>query len=607
MMEMVRRDATNPDSTGTFSNLGKLPRVPLPTLDDSLRRFEDWCAPLLSENELKETRDAIAAFRRPGETLQRELVAYEQRDDVYSWLDSFWPARYLGRRVPVSINANFVMSFRPAPLSQAARAARLVVAATHYKQALDEESIPAKVHRGTPLCMIQNKYLFSSTRIPGVRRDMARTPYSETEPGPSSATHILVIYKHQLFKLDVYSEQGRRYDLGEIESAISALMTTRKGRLATRDSAGYLTTLPRTEWAQVRGQLMARCSSNPARMDDIEKALFCLCLDDTEPRDHKQLADQLLHGDGGNRWFDKSVSLIVCKNGEAGINVEHCGLDGTTIVDFVDYLHDESVLDAIETEQHREPDLPSYSAIDFELSDALSKAIMHAADNFNELAENTATRLFSFDQFGSDHIKSLGISPDAFAQLGFQLAHYRSKGLIGATYESIATRHFDRGRTEAMRVVTPEIIDFVMQTQSASATPASQRDALRKAATKHVDRVRDCQAGRAPEQHLWQLLLIAEEHGNALGTGSRFKLFDSPGWLKMRNDYLSTSSAPSDNITVFGFGATSEQCIGTAYLVRKDSIKAYLSTPASVAEQMTDFAEQLEIAFQDMAAILEHG
>jgi carnitine O-acetyltransferase len=31
----------------------------------------------------------------------------------------------------------------------------------------------------------------------------------------------------------------------------------------------------------------------------------------------------MLHSNGHNRWFDKSIQLIVCENGKAGINMEH--------------------------------------------------------------------------------------------------------------------------------------------------------------------------------------------------------------------------------------------------------------------------------------------
>ncbi len=43
-----------------------MPRVPLPTLDDSCAKFIEWCAPLLTADELAETQQAVDSFRRPG-------------------------------------------------------------------------------------------------------------------------------------------------------------------------------------------------------------------------------------------------------------------------------------------------------------------------------------------------------------------------------------------------------------------------------------------------------------------------------------------------------------------------------------------------------------
>jgi len=142
MMDLAQRqEATTPVENGTFSYLGTLPRVPLPELQDSLTRFEQWCAPLLTEEELEQTREAIAEFASPGGPgviLHAELKAYDQQPGVHSWLDEFWPARYLGRRVPVSINANFIMAFIKQPLTQIQCAALLVGGGVRYKQLLDQ-------------------------------------------------------------------------------------------------------------------------------------------------------------------------------------------------------------------------------------------------------------------------------------------------------------------------------------------------------------------------------------------------------------------------------------------------------------------------------------
>src|SRR5262249_179738 len=85
----------------TVDDQSALPRLPLPTLKDTGRRFIEWCEPLLSANELQDTKAALERFIRkggPGEMLQAALVEYDREPGVGSWLDLFWQTRYLGRR-----------------------------------------------------------------------------------------------------------------------------------------------------------------------------------------------------------------------------------------------------------------------------------------------------------------------------------------------------------------------------------------------------------------------------------------------------------------------------------------------------------------------------
>src|ERR1044072_9150285 len=142
-----------------------------------------------------------------------------------------------------------------------------------------------------------------------------------------------------------------------------------------------------------------------------------------------------------------------------------------------------------------------------------------------------------------------------------------------------------------MRVVTPEVVAFVDTMASPSSSVEQRRAAFAAAATKHVERAKQCQVGNAPEQHLWELQLISRRRGSAEPS-----LYTSPGWTIMRDDYLSTSSAPSKNIQYFGFGSTSAKCIGVAYVLLPERFHLYLATPRSVAEQMQEFAAQLRVA-----------
>src|SRR5947207_10522983 len=97
-----------------------------------------------------------------------------------------------------------------------------------------------------------------------------------------------------------------------------------------------------------------------------------------------------------------------------------------------------------------------------------------------------------------------------------------------------------------MRVVTPEVTRFVTVMDDPAADSETRRAAFRAAAEAHVRRARECQAGQAPEQHLWELQMIQNRRG-----GEPLALYTTPGWLVMRDDYLSTPLPVADRMFVF--------------------------------------------------------
>lgn len=45
-----------------------------------------------------------------------------------------------------------------------------------------------------------------------------------------------------------------------------------------------------------------------------------------------------------NRWYDKTLQLIVCENGSAGVNFEHSHLDGHTVLRFASDVFTDTIL-----------------------------------------------------------------------------------------------------------------------------------------------------------------------------------------------------------------------------------------------------------------------
>jgi carnitine O-acetyltransferase len=599
----VQTEADSPPKT--FENEDQLPRVPLPELSETTRRFLEWCAPLLTPEQRDETERAVERFLAPdstAHTLHAELTKFSGADGVDSWLDEFWRDRYLGRRDRIALNANFffLLVDPDSRLGQLDRAAGLIAASLNYKQRVDREELPPELLRGQPLSMAQNRYLFSSTRIPGQRRDTARTPYSEDWPGPSNERHIVVFYRGNAFRMDVIGPAGAPHTLEELVDGLRAVREGGVNPAEPGTSVGHLTTKARAEWAASRAALLAADPANAEALDTIETALFCVALEELDPSGDQEACDQLLHGDSGNRWFDKALTFIVFADGTAGVSSEHCNLDGTTVVSFVDAIYRASPQAHSEQSGARAQGRPALTPVTFELGERLRADVAGAGEAFAAYARANATLTVNVAGLTSELAKKLGCSPDAFAQMSFQLAHQRAKGLVGATYESIATRHWRGGRTEAMRVVTPEILGFVRAMDDPGADAQLRRDAFRAAAAAHVSRAKQCQAGDAPEQHLWELQMIARRTGIAQPPA----LYMSPGWLIMRDDYLSTSSLPTANIRYFGFGSTSEQCIGVGYGLLPTRFDLYLSTPEPVRDQMDEFARRLHEAAAELVTLL---
>ncbi|GAA1873704.1 choline/carnitine O-acyltransferase [Pseudonocardia ailaonensis] len=544
----------------------ELPEVPLPEPAESVERFLAWCAPLIDADELAETEKATAEFLAgPAAALQEELRAYaaDPAAGADSWLDDFWAYRYLGRRDRIALNANFFFLFREAePADQLVRAGELTAAAVALKLRIDEGRVPPIVRRGRPTSSAQLPEVFSTTRIPGEPQDTVRV-------ADTSARHVVVLRDGAMHSLDVLDADGLPYPAAAITEALRAL-PAEEG-----EGVGALTSGARAQWAADRARL------DPTALEIVETALLFVCLEAGDPPGTQEACDRLLAGDAANRWFDKALSIVVFPGGRAGVNIEHCRLDGTTVLQAV-----EEILGPQE-DRPTSTGTPAPQRIDF--GGVARDRIAQARQEFAGYAAANATRCLTFG-FGSTAIKALGVSPDAFVQMAYQLAHRRAKGLTGATYESIATREYAGGRTEAMRVVTPEVVAFA-DALTSGADRATRKATFAAAVRAHGARARDCQEGRAPEQHLWELARRAREEPAFLR---------SPGWLTMRDDYLSTSSAPSESIEFFGFGSTGERCIGVAYVLLPDRFHLYLSTPVSVAEQLERFADELARALDEL-------
>ena len=359
-------------------------------------------------------------------------------------------------------------------------------------------------------------------------------------------------------------------------------------------AVGYLTTLQRADWALTRKTLMQVSShENALNLELIESALFSVHLDQQEPENNEAACHELLRGNGGNRWFDKSLQFIVFKNGLAGLNVEHSGLDRATIVDFLDYVLG---IDTSNIDQYSgalKQGIPALERLAFDLDPTFQKKISMAGARYEPQKTAVLTRTLEFTDFDGALLNSASISVDAFAQCALQLARWRMNNKPVAICQNVSLRHYTRGRVQYMWVATSQMMDFIAIMHAGNNTPAEQYEAFERAARQHEARTKACRQGAQPEQHLGELLNIYKRQPEAFQKDFLTRLtsgglkqsqidegldfYNSPGWARMRTNAYCTSFLASPNILHHGFCPLDADNISVGCMVSDQRFFAHLS------------------------------
>lgn len=422
--------------------------------------------------------------------------------------------------------------------------------------------------------------LFSSTRIPGASRDV---PANHAD-----SSHVVVVHRERFFAVDVLDAAGRPYTPTVLEGTLRQIVHDPQ---AAQRSPGVLTTGRRPAWAAVRERDLV----GGAFLDVVERAIVVLVLDDRSPPSHPHTADAarlFLHGDGRNCWFDKSIQLVVAANGVAGFCMEHSGFDGSTAVRLAELLVEQ------ESAPSRESGGRGTAAarpLHYESRESLYEAMSSAEDDVDALLGRTDLVVMEAG-LGKRAIVKHAVSPDAFVQMAFQLAFFTLTGEAASTYESVDTKRFLHGRTEAMRSVSEESVAFTRALRGRRQSSDAAK-LLRAAIDRHVEVLSRCKEGRGVDRHLLGLRRMVAPEEEPPG------LFTDDGYARLSRSVLSTSALPrSSGVALTCFGPVVEEGFGLSYTIHDDCLRCVVTNFHGLA---SDFADELAGGLEEMNSVLE--
>uniref|UniRef100_A0A8B9JH82 carnitine O-palmitoyltransferase n=1 Tax=Astyanax mexicanus TaxID=7994 RepID=A0A8B9JH82_ASTMX len=594
-----------------YSYQGSLPNLPVPAIKDTVKRYLESVRPLKSDSEFERMTNLAKEFEDSlGSRLQwyLKLKALWASNYVSDWWEEYI---YLRGRGPIMVNSNYYgMDFlyvTPTPI-QAARAGNTLHAVLMYRRRLNKEEIKPSRIPGTfiPLCAAQCERIFNTTRIPGEETDTV-VHWQDSE-------YVAVYHRGRYFRLWLY-QAGRMLSPREIEYQIQRILDDPSPPAPGEEKLGAFTAGDRIPWAKARKEFFSS-GVNKRSLDCIEKAAFFVTLDDDEQgmmgddpaANVDRYAKSLLHGKCYDRWFDKSFSVVIFKNGKNGLNAEHSWADAPIVSHMWEYaLATDSFQLGYNEEGHCKgdvnPSLPQPQRLTWDIPKQCQEQVAQCLAVAQPLADDIDFHVFAFRDFGKGSIKKIKMSPDGFIQLALQLAFYRDRGMFCLTYEASMTRLFREGRTETVRSCSSESCAFIKKSTSVLRL-------IRNASEKHQMLYRLAMTGAGIDRHLFCLYVVSKY----LGIESPFlKEALSEPWR------LSTSQTPFQQLELFdfvnhpdyitcggGFGPVADDGYGVSYsLIGEKIISFHVSSKHSCPDTDSHkFGTQIRKALHDLLQLM---
>lgn len=554
---------------------------------------------------------------------------------------------YLMNQLPLPINSNPGMVLPPRKfttvLDVARFASRLLDAALTHKAVLDRRALPIERctsrEPGQPLCMAQYYRLLSVCRLPGKLKDAQYIP-PPPKVGEQPPEHVVIICRSQFYCVPVQANDRGRLNEDELCAQLLHILDDAPC-LASPPPVGLLTGWKRNKWWEAREAIL-KDERNRRNLELIERSLLIVCLDEPLPtsfnlrsqrglkghttggRDETNLALQMLHGGGsvhnsGNRWFDKTIQLIISGDGACGLCYEHSTAEGIAVIQFVEQLFKQvdSLPNNSDVPTTSASHLPPPERLEWFLENEDHKRIEESAMQLDNLIKDLDFQIYRFGGYGKSFIKTCQVSPDVFIQLALQLTYYKLNEKLTATYESASTRRFLLGRVDCIRSATPEAFEWVsVMTQPKEDDLGNKKvtfqlvseeeklDLWNRAVTEQTKEMVDNILGQGIDIHLLGLREAAKETSPTAATPLP-ELFTDASYRIANRFLLSTSQVATTTDSFMGYGPVDPDGYGASYNPKPNSIIFCLSAFwSSEITSTSRFAQALEESLYSMQALL---
>lgn len=569
--------------------LTQLPKLPLPSLEETLDHIVEWCTPIVGAAEQKKLAALISDFQKSDAPELQSLLKQQWVETNASWLTPVLRHHYLLNRKPLQCTSNFAFTVSPARLpnlDQITMAAKLLqnFADQYLTYASGEAPLETSLN-DQPLDMSMYQTLFRTQRHPGCQHDLLQKTRQTL-----ANVEATVIYRQTLYQVRLIDHAGRVSTLRSLTEALIAIIQN-----TTTDPvfAGAYTGLPRTTAAKLRQQLMVN-QLNRDNLTRISNSLLVLTLQDS---DQPLTAQSALLG-SQDRFFDKTVQVFVSANTNIGFVFEHSQIDKAPALRLT-----ESVIAHLSqpADQWDSKGKPHFQQLEWQLNSETKTALSEAGQQSAQIANQLTSATTTISEFGLAQLEELTIDPDAFIHIGLALAEYRATGGWQNITQTLSLRQFYQGRTDEIPTVNPEMKQF------AQAFSDGQRDMATcqlfdHAISAYSERINLGHAGMGIMRHLLGMHDMMRQNGGETAFPDAAAFFKSPFLNQLVTPFFSTASIPMSIVDSFLTAPRSSDGYGIYYSVSKSKVRltvsSWITNAFDAHEMLTEITDCLTELFE---------
>lgn len=544
-----------------------LPELPVPSLQDSMERFRIASAAVYGAAEEADVNQALADFVvGPAPALQQTLEEYAtvMADSGSNWVAEHQLEQALANRDPLQLSTNTTYQL-DLPTSGAGtdRVVELLqrIGAVHIKQA-KRDTEEEYDDGGRRLSMDPWAAINGGIRTPALDQDV----WVRAGTGATFRT-VGLLYFGRMWEVPLTGSTGKLLEADQLRASVEYVLSQTQPpeqNFVSLSALGSGVLATERPWDQ---------PDNREPYTRLTSMLFTLTLD--QHVDDPDEAFQRWTFLPGYAWVYKPISYIMGLNSDLlAAHVEHSVLHFGTLATAVARMQQ---VDLAKLETLRDPQLGRahelvWQNATYDLSGAIARAI-------DKRTQRVVVRR-------DEHVP-FDISADVRAQLVLMIAQHLTYGRIRAHGQTFDMRHYRAGRTEMLRPVTLDAVNFVQHLVQDQATESQFMAAIQA----HQDCVEVVEAGQGFDSHLDMLQQIGQELG-----GANAELFTAHN--AARENFLTTFS--TDDTPALGRAIVPQASgdgFGVSYSTVPDGTE-FVVTWQHETPQAEEFVDNLEQASQ---------